>query len=85
MFDLLLHQMNDKTRSVRFSFICYMCLFHFSGPSFFDQQWRSRIKDDCGDNWRLKVSNLKKVHKGIMNYYNDVSHFILFIASPGIL
>ena len=52
-------------------------LFSYSGPSFFDSQWLSRIKRDCGDNWRLKVSNLKKVHKGIMDYYNDVSMIML--------
>lgn len=49
-----------------------------SGPSFFDPPWLSRIKKDCGDNWRLKVSNLKKVFKGILDYYNDVSINIFF-------
>ena len=58
-------------------------LFSYSGPSFFDSQWLSRIKRDCGDNWRLKVSNLKKVHKGIMDYYNDVSMIMLLGINMG--
>ncbi|XP_070564439.1 protein Hook homolog 3-like isoform X3 [Ptychodera flava] len=41
-------------------------------PNYFDEVWFGRIKKDVGDNWRLKISNLKKVHKGILDYYNDV-------------
>nr|XP_006824324.1 PREDICTED: protein Hook homolog 3-like [Saccoglossus kowalevskii] len=41
-------------------------------PSFFDANWFGRIKQGVGDNWRLKVSNLKKVLKGILDYQNDI-------------
>ncbi|GIX99605.1 protein Hook homolog 3, partial [Caerostris extrusa] len=38
---------------------------------FFDEAWLSKIKTDAGANWRLKVSNLKKILKGILDYYNE--------------
>ena len=41
-------------------------------PKFFNEAWRSKIKTDASDNWRLKVSNLKKILKGIMDYNTEV-------------
>ncbi|XP_022914746.1 protein hook [Onthophagus taurus] len=32
----------------------------------------SKIKLDVGSNWRLKVSNLKKINESIIEYYQDV-------------
>uniref|UniRef100_A0A8C1VMV1 Hook microtubule tethering protein 3 n=1 Tax=Cyprinus carpio TaxID=7962 RepID=A0A8C1VMV1_CYPCA len=32
----------------------------------------NRIKPDVGDNWRLKISNLKKILKGILDYNHEV-------------
>ncbi|KAJ3605457.1 hypothetical protein NHX12_027503 [Muraenolepis orangiensis] len=40
--------------------------------SFFNDSWISRVKPDVGDNWRLKISNLKKVLKGILDYNQEV-------------
>uniref|UniRef100_A0A671RJ51 Protein Hook homolog 2-like n=1 Tax=Sinocyclocheilus anshuiensis TaxID=1608454 RepID=A0A671RJ51_9TELE len=40
--------------------------------SWFNETWLSRIKEDGGTNWRLKVSNLKKILQGMMEYYHDV-------------
>ncbi|XP_035996056.1 protein Hook homolog 3 isoform X4 [Fundulus heteroclitus] len=40
--------------------------------SYFNDAWSSRIKPEAGDNWRLKVSNLKKILKGILDYYQEV-------------
>lgn len=31
-----------------------------------------KIKKDVASNWRLKVSNLKKILKGILDYYSEV-------------
>ncbi|XP_067340229.1 protein Hook homolog 3 isoform X3 [Channa argus] len=39
---------------------------------YFNDTWISRIKPDVGDNWRLKVSNLKKILKGILDYNQEV-------------
>lgn len=39
---------------------------------FFNDSWISRIKPEVGDNWRLKISNLKKVLKGILDYNQEV-------------
>ncbi|KAI0231339.1 Hook-like protein 3 [Lamellibrachia satsuma] len=47
-------------------------VLHQIAPNFFSDTWMSRIKTDVGDNWRLKVINLKKVLKGILDYYSDV-------------
>ncbi|TRY95708.1 hypothetical protein DNTS_022113 [Danionella cerebrum] len=41
-------------------------------PSWFNETWLSRIKEDSGTNWRLKVSNLKKILQSMMEYYHDV-------------
>lgn len=40
--------------------------------SWFTETWLSRIKEDGGTNWRLKVSNLKKILQSMMEYYHDV-------------
>lgn len=39
---------------------------------YFNDAWISRIKPEVGDNWRLKVSNLKKIQKGILDYNQEV-------------
>ncbi|KAG8128807.1 putative Protein Hook 2-like protein [Naja naja] len=41
-------------------------------PSWFNETWLLRIKDDTGDNWRLKVSNLKKILQSVVEYSQDV-------------
>ncbi|XP_076636717.1 hook microtubule tethering protein [Colletes latitarsis] len=38
-------------------------------PEWFTAAWRSKIKTDVGSNWRLKVSNLKKIIEAVMEYY----------------
>ncbi|XP_047228805.1 protein Hook homolog 3 isoform X2 [Girardinichthys multiradiatus] len=40
--------------------------------SYFNDAWISRIKPEVGDNWRLKISNLKKILKGVLDYYQEV-------------
>ncbi|XP_036378073.1 protein Hook homolog 1 [Megalops cyprinoides] len=44
---------------------------HQIDPAWFSESWLSRIKD-VGDNWRLKMNNLKKVLQMIVDYYNEV-------------
>uniref|UniRef100_A0ABI7ZNG0 Calponin-homology (CH) domain-containing protein n=1 Tax=Felis catus TaxID=9685 RepID=A0ABI7ZNG0_FELCA len=46
-------------------------VLHQIDVAWFDESWLSRIKEDTGDNWRIKASNLKKVLQGIMSYYNE--------------
>lgn len=52
-------------------------------PEWFDNDWISKIMQDISsDNHRLKLSNLKKVLKGMVDYYSevlfqDVENFIL--------
>uniref|UniRef100_A0A182IM59 Protein hook n=1 Tax=Anopheles atroparvus TaxID=41427 RepID=A0A182IM59_ANOAO len=40
-------------------------------PEVFTDGWLSKIKSDVGANWRLKVSNLRKIIEGIYVYYQD--------------
>ncbi|XP_073996217.1 protein Hook homolog 3-like [Rhodnius prolixus] len=40
-------------------------------PEWFTVSWLSKIKTDTGGNWRLKVSNLKKVLEKILDYYQE--------------
>ncbi|XP_053152747.1 protein Hook homolog 2 [Hemicordylus capensis] len=47
-------------------------VLHRIDPSWFNETWLLRIKDDTGDNWRLKVSNLKKVLQSVVEYSQDV-------------
>ncbi|XP_014700142.1 protein Hook homolog 1 [Equus asinus] len=46
-------------------------VLHQIDVAWFNESWLSRIKEDIGDNWRIKASNLKKVLQGIMSYYNE--------------
>lgn len=41
-------------------------------PVYFDDNWLNRIKTEVGDNWRLKISNLKKILKGILDYNHEI-------------
>uniref|UniRef100_A0A8C6WW94 Hook microtubule-tethering protein 2 n=1 Tax=Neogobius melanostomus TaxID=47308 RepID=A0A8C6WW94_9GOBI len=53
-------------------------VLHRIDPSWFNETWLARIKEESGANWRLKVSNLKKILKSILEYYHDIlSHQIL--------
>jgi len=41
-------------------------------PNFFTQTWIGKIKSEDLSNWRFKVSNLKKILKGILEYNLEV-------------
>ncbi|XP_005092023.1 protein Hook homolog 3 [Aplysia californica] len=41
-------------------------------PSFFTQTWLGKIKSEDLSNWRLKVTNLKKILKGLLEYNLEV-------------
>ncbi|XP_037112135.1 protein Hook homolog 2 isoform X2 [Syngnathus acus] len=41
-------------------------------PAWFNETWLGRIKEESEDNWRLKVSNLKKILKSMLEYYHDI-------------
>ncbi|XP_069087955.1 protein Hook homolog 2 isoform X2 [Pleurodeles waltl] len=47
-------------------------VLHKIDPVWFNEAWLLRIKEDAGDNWRLKISNLKKVLQSMLEYYQDV-------------
>lgn len=38
-------------------------------PEWFTAVWKAKIKTDVGTNWRLKVSNMKKIVEAVMEYY----------------
>ncbi|KAK2718267.1 protein Hook homolog 3-like isoform X2 [Artemia franciscana] len=40
-------------------------------PSWFTESWLVKIKQDTGANWRLKVSNLKKVYDRVIDAYRE--------------
>uniref|UniRef100_A0A667XCI0 Protein Hook homolog 3 n=1 Tax=Myripristis murdjan TaxID=586833 RepID=A0A667XCI0_9TELE len=50
----------------------YCCCYYYYYSVYFNDSWISRIKSEVGDNWRLKVSNLKKILKGILDYNQEV-------------
>uniref|UniRef100_A0A3B5B3L0 Hook microtubule tethering protein 1 n=1 Tax=Stegastes partitus TaxID=144197 RepID=A0A3B5B3L0_9TELE len=45
---------------------------HQIDPAWFTEAWLGRIKTDVGDNWRLKMNNLKKILQMVVDYYNEV-------------
>ncbi|XP_034046691.1 protein Hook homolog 2-like isoform X2 [Thalassophryne amazonica] len=47
-------------------------VLHRIDSSWFNETWLGRIKEESGANWRLKVSNLKKILKSMLEYYHDV-------------
>ncbi|KAJ8372329.1 hypothetical protein AAFF_G00290590 [Aldrovandia affinis] len=47
-------------------------VLHRIDSSWFNETWLGRIKDESGANWRLKVSNLKKILQSMLEYYQDV-------------
>ncbi|KAB5517668.1 hypothetical protein PHYPO_G00169900 [Pangasianodon hypophthalmus] len=47
-------------------------VLHKIDPSWFNEAWLGRIKEETGDNWRIKVSNLKKILQSMLEYYHDV-------------
>lgn len=38
-------------------------------PEWFTAVWKAKIKTDVGTNWRLRVSNMKKIVEAVMEYY----------------
>lgn len=38
-------------------------------PEWFTPVWKAKIKTDVGSNWRLRVSNLKKIVEVVIEYY----------------
>uniref|UniRef100_A0A8C7WWY7 Hook microtubule-tethering protein 1 n=1 Tax=Oryzias sinensis TaxID=183150 RepID=A0A8C7WWY7_9TELE len=47
---------------------------HQIDPAWFNEGWLSRIKTDVEDNWRLKMSNLKKILQMVVDYYKEVGN-----------
>ncbi|XP_048846927.1 protein Hook homolog 2-like [Brienomyrus brachyistius] len=47
-------------------------VLHKIDPFWFNEAWLGRIKEESATNWRLKVSNLKKILQSILEYYHDV-------------
>ncbi|CAL1588523.1 unnamed protein product [Knipowitschia caucasica] len=47
-------------------------VLHRIDPSWFNETWLGRIKEENGANWRLKVSNLKKILKSMLEYFQDI-------------
>lgn len=50
---------------------------HHIAPETFTDAWMAKIKTDVGQNWRLKISNVKKVVEGLFDYYLDVLNISL--------
>ncbi|XP_072749684.1 protein Hook homolog 3 [Anoplolepis gracilipes] len=40
-------------------------------PEWFTAVWKAKIKIDVGSNWRLRVSNMKKIVEAVMEYYME--------------
>ncbi|XP_011687312.1 PREDICTED: protein Hook homolog 3 [Wasmannia auropunctata] len=40
-------------------------------PEWFTAVWRTKIKTDVGTNWRLRVSNMKKIVEAVVEYYAE--------------
>ncbi|KAM8973248.1 protein Hook homolog 2 [Pelodytes ibericus] len=47
-------------------------VLHIIDPTWFNDAWLMRVKQDTTENWRLKVSNLKRILQSVLEYYQDV-------------
>ncbi|CAH8529906.1 unnamed protein product [Schistosoma turkestanicum] len=45
--------------------------FYFSAPNHFTDDWLQKLNHDAEINWRLKVSNLKKILKAVVEFLNE--------------
>uniref|UniRef100_A0A8C7RFR9 Hook microtubule tethering protein 2 n=1 Tax=Oncorhynchus mykiss TaxID=8022 RepID=A0A8C7RFR9_ONCMY len=60
-------------------------VLHKIDPSWFNEAWLGRIKEESEANWRLKVSNLKKILQSMLEYYHDVlGHQVADVHLPDI-
>ncbi|XP_065214112.1 protein Hook homolog 3-like [Planococcus citri] len=60
-------------------------VLHEIAPEWFSKMWISKIKLDVGDNWRLKVSNLKKIIEAVSDYYQEfVNQNISFVKPDAV-
>lgn len=66
MLNLSTHSENDLSNGVELAE-----LMNQISPQMFPNSWLQKIKFVDGDNWRLKVSNLKKIVEGVFDYYNE--------------
>lgn len=57
-------------------------VLHQIAPEWFSKDWLSKIKTDVGENWRLKVSNLKKIIGGVTEYYQEYINPRLDFVKP---
>ncbi|XP_071442587.1 protein Hook homolog 3-like [Hetaerina americana] len=54
-------------------------------PEWFHAQWMSKIKSGVSSSWRLKVSNLKKIVEGIVDYYQDCLNLHADFVRPDVM
>ncbi|KAG8441415.1 hypothetical protein GDO86_006961 [Hymenochirus boettgeri] len=47
-------------------------VLHRIDPSWFNEAWLMRIKQETTENWRLKVSNMKRILQSVLEFYQDV-------------
>ncbi|KAK7580249.1 hypothetical protein V9T40_000878 [Parthenolecanium corni] len=57
-------------------------VLHQIAPEWFSPIWLSKIKTNIGDNWRLKVSNLKKIIVSVADYYQEYVNPRLDFVKP---
>ncbi|XP_044016179.1 protein Hook homolog 3 [Aphidius gifuensis] len=51
--------------------VALACVLGEIAPEWFTSVWKSKIKTDVGTNWRLRVSNLKKIIEAVIEYYSE--------------
>ncbi|XP_078471419.1 protein Hook homolog 3-like isoform X2 [Lampetra planeri] len=66
-FEVPCEDVSDLTDGVLMAHV-----LHRIDPGWFDVDFVARIKIDARDNWRLKLSNLKKILNALLSYYSEV-------------
>lgn len=60
-------------------------VLHKIAPEWFSKNWLAKIKLEVGENWRLKVSNMKKIIEGVTDYYQEyINPNLNFVKPDGV-
>lgn len=62
---------------IKVDFLTFFHVISYQLRYFISEQWLQKLRPDLGANWRLKMSNLKKIIEEVYDYYGDILNLTL--------